>query len=139
MLMKGDNVFYGDNLPGTPYRAMASSVIERAGLVPLAYSGIGLDVRASNYDREIREDLYKAKCAVILLGSKTVEDNPLDHWAMPELLHAVSLDVIVVIYALEDVTEAQLAERNLAVRDRVFDEDQFEKILSEYLDEVLQA
>lgn len=53
------------------------------GFHPVWYLGVDLSTRRSTIDRELRNDFYRAEIRVVMLTG----DDPLDHWAVPELPH----------------------------------------------------
>ena len=109
MLQRNDCVFYCDNRSTNEYFTIASSVIRDIGLVPLAYRGVGLSARKSNLDKELREDFFRAKAIVILLGMGEGwnSDDPMDSWAIQELKHVSSATLLV--YTVSDIPDNTLS------------------------------
>lgn len=102
MLHKGDSVFYCDNNAGSGFNGVAFRTVKNLGLTPLVYAGVGLEVRKSSLDKEIRDDFYRSKVVVVLVGSHKGWKNSGDCWALPELAVAESKGIDVLIYAVSD-------------------------------------
>lgn len=139
MLQKNDKVFYCDNGRGvSSYRGAASKTIQTLGLTPLVYGGAGLGARNSNIDKEIRDDFYKSKVVVLLIGEggkwMSIEDN----WALPELETAISKGIDCLVYITSGLTE--LGIRRLHLTSSVIavnNEKHFESSLKQNLERLM--
>lgn len=140
MLQRGDRVFFSNNSAAGPtgYSDAASQTIRALGLVPLVYEGAGLNVRNSNLDREIRDDFYQSKVVVLLLGTgqrwRSIEDN----WAIPELEHAISIEMGCFVYVTAEMSEEELTRLQLPIDAVVVrDEDHFAATLRQNLEQLM--
>lgn len=105
MLRRGDSVFYCDNAAdGIEYGAVADEIIRLLKLVPITYCGAGTHVERSSLDREIRDDLYRSKLAVVRLGPPA----PLDNWALLECETGPKHGVDFLIYSIGTVPDGEL-------------------------------
>ena len=104
MLTKGDIVFFAENskdsgsLAGNFSAEFYRIVGLELGLYAIFYSGIGLAARQSNLDKEIRDDFYKARACVLYFGEAKDASMHDDHWALPELKHAIDRGIECLIY-----------------------------------------
>ncbi|RJR46748.1 MAG: hypothetical protein C4576_10580 [Desulfobacteraceae bacterium] len=117
MLTPGDSVFYTHNQdsPGT-FGPVAVEVIRNLGLIPLVYIGAGTDVRNSSLDREIREDFYRSKAAIIVLGKGKTWRELGDMWVLPELHSAFSTGLECLVYRTMDVNDEEIERLRLPVK-----------------------
>jgi hypothetical protein len=62
------SIIYCDNGPDSArYCEVFADVVRSLGLQPVFYSGVGMNIRNSNLDRELRDDFYQATLAVVRL------------------------------------------------------------------------
>jgi len=102
--------------------------------VPLIYRRIRLTTRASSVDREIREDFYKSKIVVVLLGIGDDWLDIRDNWVFPELAYAASAGMRILAYVTEEVRQTEVDSLGLPVScGTVADEASFAKLLAEDL------
>ena len=141
MLQQRDNVFFSDNGQGmTDYIAIAFRTIETLGLTPFVYGGTGLDVKKSNLDREIRDDFYKSKVAVLLLGTGQGWSSIEDNLAIPELPHAISFRIVCFVYVTAETSKEEIKKLNLPVEViKVRDKEHFEASLRKNLEQLMIA
>lgn len=141
MLQQGDNVFFSDNSRGmTDYMGVAFRTIEALGLTPFVYGGIGLDVRKSKIDREIRDDFYQSRVVVLLLGTGQGWSSIEDNWVIPELEHAILLGIVCFVYVTAETTEEYIQSLSLPVEViKVRDKDHFETSLRQNLEQLMVA
>jgi hypothetical protein len=128
-------VFYVDNAPHTAsYHKSACDVIRAMNFVPLIYRGITLTTRTSSVDREIREDFYKSKIVILLLGVGNGWLDMRDNWVFPELAYAASAGMRILAYLTEEVGQTEVDSLGLPVSYGIVgDEASFAKLLAEDL------
>lgn len=140
MLAADDSVFFctnGANVNNSFVTAFQT--IKSLNLVPLAYAGVGLVVRESNLDQEIRHDFYRADIAVIFLEA----DQPLsmeDNWALPELKVKYESGKPLLVYATAGISREDVNKHELPV-DVIYVEDmaEFARDLRHRLSQLMQA
>lgn len=142
MLQKGDCAFFCHNGMGiSDYDTAARQTIESLGLILFYYSGVTLAVRNSNLDREIRDDFYNAKVAVVLLCGKDQRGEGQsigDNWAIPELKHVISYGRNCLVYATAEATDEEIESLDLPVDVRtVRDADHFAIALKQDLEQLM--
>jgi hypothetical protein len=114
MLKKGDLVFFAENsgdsgiLEGNFGAEFYRIAALELGLHAIFYTGIGLAARQSNLDKEIRDDFYRARACALYFGEPKDASTPDDHWALPELSHAISLGIECLIYVAPNFPTDQL-------------------------------
>ncbi len=140
MLQQGDRIFYTDNFEGTSneYCFAAIKVIKDLSLAPFFYVGTDLKTRRSSLDAEIREDFYKAKAIILVLGRGGGWRRNEDNWAIPEMKHAFSMGIKCLIYTTAKMTEEEVKSLQLPVDPIVIkDEKELEVILKQTLEKLL--
>jgi hypothetical protein len=112
LLRPGDSVFYCDNAADRiEYGAAVEEIVRSLGLVPIIYCGARTRVEHSSLDREIRDDLYRSKLAVVRLGPSALLDN----WALLERETGPKHGVDFLIYSMGTVPDADLAQVAIVV------------------------
>lgn len=104
MLKKGDNIFFNSTNKYLPIHNIFNFV-QSIGLVSLNWENAGLEMRNSNFDREMRDDFYKSKVAIIALGTSKERQYLGDNWAVPELEAAKEFGVKCFIYITQEISK----------------------------------
>lgn len=109
MLKQGDIVFYTDNNKNvtSEYHINAIKIITDLQLTPFHYTGLDLKTRGSSLDTEIRDDFYKAKVVILVLGKDNNWRNTEDNWVIPELSYANEHGIKCLIYTTAPLTETE--------------------------------
>lgn len=118
MLKQGDRIFYTDNTNGQRYAGycqVAIKTIRDLGLTYFFYPSISLKIRESNLDAETREDFYKAKVVILVLGKGKDWHELCDNWAIPELDHASKYGIKFLIYTTAKLTKDEVEKIRLPV------------------------
>jgi hypothetical protein len=89
------SIIYCDNgLDSAQFCAVFEDVVKSLAFRPVHYSGVGVAVRTSNQDKQLRDDFYEAIVAVIRLAG----NEPLDNWAVPEFNHCQTVGKRLLVY-----------------------------------------
>jgi len=124
------------------YENSVREVCHDMNIVPLVYSGITLSVKESSLDKEIRNNLYAAKVAVLLIVARSstgerveVEDN----WALEEKDSIVKSDIRFLVYVLQEVSQTDIDKLNLPVDViRVENETAFKESLKKEISSLIE-
>jgi hypothetical protein len=117
VLYPDDDVFYGDNCEPSSERGdyieAFTDVVRSLGLRPVFYNGAGADTKNSSLDREIRDDFYKAKAAVIRVSPPKLEDN----WVVDERKNAPSTSQhsIFLVYSMAAISDLSWAAGSIQI------------------------
>jgi len=126
-----DKIFYcasGESLRN--YSIIASRIIKEIGLTPFVYENIELNAKSSNLDKEIRDDFYESKIAIIVLGMQKGGKEIGNNWAIPELSSAISIGIKCFVYILAKITKKEIEVLNLPLDPIIItDERDFESKL----------
>jgi len=116
-MSKEFKLFFSTNCT-SGYENSVHEVCHDMNVVPFVYSGINLSVQGSSLDKEIRDDLYTAKVAVLLIVARSstgeqveVEDN----WALEEKDSIVKSKIHLLVYASQEVSQTDIDKLNLPV------------------------
>jgi len=136
MITAGDSIFYTDNqkITAGSFHPVAVNVIRSLSLIPIFYMGAGLNVEGSSLGREIRDDFYRSKAVVIVLGKGEDWRSVKDVWAIPELPLALSSRIECLIYRTREVSKAEIDALCLPVNaEEIENEDHFKMSLEQDL------
>ena len=108
--------------------------------MPVFHVGTGTLIRGSNVDSEVRADFYAARAVVLYFGSPRPGSADQDHWALPELKHALASRVDCLIYVSEDYPRSVLIEHGYAGEPTVIlAERDFGSVLKEHLEALTET
>lgn len=95
-----------------------AEVAQSSGFYPVHYTGLPLNVRNSNIDREVRDDFYGSQVVVLYLGQPKPGSDHRDNWALCEMKIARDRNKVCLVYTSTDFPSDVLDEygiRDIAV------------------------
>jgi hypothetical protein len=104
MLKKGDRVFFAENssesgvVAGNYGAAFHQIAAVELGLHATFYMGANLAARQSSLSKEIRDDFYGAKVAVLYFGEPKDDSSFQDQWALAEIPNTKNHGIECLIY-----------------------------------------
>jgi len=108
------------------YESSVREVCRDINVVPFIYSGITLSVQGSSLDKEIREDLYASKIAILLIVAKSSTGERIDvkdNWLLKEINSIDKSKIHLLIYASQTVSQAEIDQLNLPITVVRFDNE----------------
>lgn len=100
------------------YENSAHEACHDMNVVPLVYSRINLSVQGSSLDKEIRDDLYAADVAVLLIVARSSTGEHVevqDNWALKERDSIVKSKIHLLVYASQEVSQTDIDKLHLPV------------------------
>lgn len=137
MLKKGDNIFFISTNKSLPIHNIFN-LVQTIGLVSLNWENAGLEMRNSNFDREMRDNFYKSKVAIIALGTSKEREDLGDNWAVPELEAAKEFGVKCFVYITPEISKDEFKVLNLKYTPiLVKNMDDFKKDIQKKLEDLM--